>query len=103
MAAPFRPGGCFLSKIAVGSASVQQAFGMSTMPLMPALDRGAAEEQVGLLAGEPELLQVLDGVQAGPAVRDVHVQVVLLARELVDGDALEDQVLGVVRLDRARA
>ena len=53
---------------------------MSTMPLMRPSTGARAEDRVGLLAGEAELLQVLDGVQAGPPVGDVHVEVVLLAR-----------------------
>src|SRR5690606_2082838 len=44
--------------------------------------------------------QVFDGVEAGLAVGDVHVQVVLLAL-LVDRDAFEDHVVVVARFDRA--
>src|SRR5690606_10329001 len=35
----------------------------------PALDRRGAEDEVGLLPGVPPLLEVLDGVEAGVAVR----------------------------------
>ena len=84
------------SKISVGSHSVAQAFGMSTMPLMWPWHRRGAEDRVGLGAGVAELLQVLDRVEAGLAIGDVDVEVVLLAL-LVDRDAFEDQVIVVVR------
>ena len=88
------------SKISVGQPSVAQALGTSTTADV-ALHRRCAEDGVGLGAAVAELLQVLDRVQAGLAVGHGHVQAVLLAL-LVDRDALEDQVVPVVRRDRAR-
>src|SRR5262245_54625748 len=43
----------------------------------PPFDGGRAEEQVGLLAAVAELLEVLHGVEAGPAVGHRRVEVVV--------------------------
>ena len=50
----------------------------------------------------PELLEIFDSVQTGTPVRDVSVKIVLLARHLVDRDALENQVFREPRFDWAR-
>lgn len=53
-----------------------------------ALDRNTAQHQVDLVVAVPKALQVLDDAQAGLAVRDRGVHVVLLA-VLVDAEALK--------------
>ena len=68
-----------------------------------ALDRRRAEQQVGLLAGVAELLEVLDRVQARAPVGDRGVEVVVGRRSLVDRDPDEREELAVARLDAARA
>src|SRR5205823_12830074 len=65
------------------------------------LARRGAEDRIGLCARVAELLQIFDRVQAGLAVGDVDVEVMLLAG-LVDRDALEDQIVLVVRRNRRR-
>src|SRR5688572_3000672 len=63
-------------------------------------DGRGAEDRVGLLAGVTELLHVLDGVEAGAAIGDVSVEIILLA-VFINRDTLEDEMLQVTRLDRA--
>src|SRR5258708_16966278 len=53
-----------------------------------ALARSRSQDRIGLRAGIAELLQVLDRVQAGLPVGDMHIEVVLPAL-LVDRDTLE--------------
>src|ERR1700730_14979339 len=67
-----------------------------------AFTRRGAEDHVGLFAGIAELLEIFDGVQTGTPVRDVSVQIMLLARHLVYRDALKNQVFREPRLDRTR-
>jgi hypothetical protein len=55
-----------------------------------ALHGRRAQDGIRLGAAVAELLQVLDGIQAGLAVGHGHVQVVLLAL-FVHRDAFEDQ------------
>jgi hypothetical protein len=50
-----------------------------------ALDRGGAEQQVGLLRGVAELRQVPDGIKAGTLVGQLRVEVALVAT-FVDRD-----------------
>src|SRR5690242_12193005 len=65
------------------------------------LARRGAEDRIGLRAGVTELLQILDRIQAGLAIGDVNVEIMLLTL-LVNRDALEDQIVLVVRRDRRR-
>src|SRR6218665_2181890 len=65
-----------------------------------ALHRCGAEDGVRLRAAVAKLLQVLDGVQAGLAVGDGHVQVMLFTR-FVYRDAFKDQIVLVAGGDRA--
>jgi hypothetical protein len=67
----------------------------------PALHRRGAENHVGLLACITELFQILDRIQARPAISDVRIQIMLLAGHLVDRYAFEDQIFRESRLDRA--
>jgi hypothetical protein len=55
------------------------------------LDRRRAEDRVGLSPGIAELLKMLDRVEAGLPVGDMHVEIVLLAL-FVDGDALQPAI-----------
>jgi hypothetical protein len=71
------------SKICVGNHKVAQAFLNIDHAADVTLHRRRAEDRVGLRARVAELGQILDRVQACLPVRDVHVEVVLLAR-LVD-------------------
>ena len=66
-----------------------------------ALARRGSQDRIGLRTGIAELLEVLDRVQAGLPIGDMHVEVMLLAL-LVDRDAFEDQIVFVVRRDRRR-
>src|SRR5215218_2132582 len=68
----------------------------------PALDGSRAEQQVGLLAGVAEGLEVLDGVQAGPLVGQGGVHVVVGVGVVVDRDPDERDELAVARLDPTR-
>src|SRR6188768_3039766 len=54
----------------------------------PAFNRGGAQDGVRLSARVAELLQVLDRIQAGAPVGDVHVQV-MLRTAFIDRDAFE--------------
>jgi hypothetical protein len=56
---------------------------VSTAPF----DRSGTQDHVGLLPGKPEFLEIFDSVQTGTPVSDVSVQIVLLARQLVNRDA----------------
>src|SRR5262249_18794822 len=71
-------------------------------PRYPALDRRGSEQQIGLLARETELGQVLDRVQARPAVGDGSIQVVVLAAGLVHRHADEREEFAVTWLDATR-
>ena len=66
-------------KISVGKRERRASVGDVDDAADAALDRRGAQDRVGLRAREAELLHVRDGVQAGLAVGDVHVEVVLLA------------------------
>src|SRR5262249_16721228 len=68
----------------------------------PSFDRRRSEQNIGLLARVAELLQVLDGIERSSAVGNVRIKIMLLSSLLVDRDALEDDILREVRLDRAR-
>src|SRR5882757_591324 len=68
----------------------------------PSLDRRRAEDHVGLLAAIAELLEVFDRIETGAAIRDVSVEIVLLACLLIDRDAFKDEVFRESRLERAR-
>src|SRR5262249_59621759 len=61
-----------------------------------------SEKQIGLLARETELRQVLDRVQARPAVGDGSIQVVVLAAGLVHRHADEREEFAVTWLDATR-
>src|SRR6516162_1178391 len=67
-----------------------------------AFARRRAQDHVGLFAGVAEFLEILDGVQTSTPVRDVCVQIVLLARHLVNRDALKNQVFREPWFDGAR-
>src|SRR5262249_19054218 len=66
-----------------------------------ALDRCGTDDRIGLLAGITEVLQIVDGIETGPAIGDGHVDIVLLAF-IIDGQALEHQELRIARFNRAR-
>ncbi len=65
------------------------------------LDRRTAQDRVSLLAAVAELLEVVDGVHAGLLVGQRDVEIALRA-VVLDRDALEHQVVRVVRIDRPR-
>src|SRR5216684_8367872 len=60
-----------------------------------------AEDGISLRLRVAELGEVLDRVEAGLAIGDVDIEIVLLA-PFVDRDALEDQIVVVGRRDRRR-
>src|ERR1700733_5646191 len=66
-----------------------------------ALHRRNTENGIGLRTGVAELLQIFDCVQAGLAIGDVNVEIMLLTL-LVDRDTFEDQIILVIRRDRRR-
>src|ERR1700731_976526 len=66
-----------------------------------ALTRRRSQNRVSLRAGIAELLEVLDRVQASLPIGDMYIEVMLLTL-LVDRDALEDQIVLVVRRDWRR-
>src|SRR3712207_1214616 len=66
----------------------------------PTLYRSRPDYDVRLLVRIAARLEVLDGVQTGVPVSDSEVQIVL-AIVLVDRDALEDEVVGVLGLEEA--
>src|SRR3981081_524332 len=59
------------------------------------------QDRIGLCPGIAELLEILDRIQACLTIGDMNIEVMLLAA-LVDRDALEDQIVLVVRRDRRR-
>src|ERR1700736_999454 len=66
------------------------------------LDGRCAQNHVCLFASVAEFLQILDSVEAGTAIGNMCIEVVLLACFLIDGDPLEHQVFREAWLDRAR-
>src|SRR2546429_8071179 len=66
----------------------------------PSLDRSRAQDHVCLYVAVPELGEVIDGVQAGPLIGQVRVQVVLLSGEC-DRCAGEGQPLAVLGIGDA--
>ncbi|EAY64674.1 conserved hypothetical protein [Burkholderia cenocepacia PC184] len=64
------------------------------------LHRRAAQQRIRLRARITEFLQILDGVQTRLAIRGGDVEI-MLAALLVDGNALENEVVVIGRRDRA--
>src|SRR5215211_7891566 len=87
-----------------GRRHIQRAAGVGDVDdaADPALDRGRAEQQIRLLTGVAEGLEVLDGVQAGPLVGQGGVHVVVGVGVVVHRDPDERHELAVARLDPAR-
>ena len=71
---------------------------MSTTPLMRPSIGAEPEQQVGLLAGVAELLQVLDRVEACPPVGEGRRRVLVGVGVVVHGDADEGEELRVAGL-----
>ena len=67
-----------------------------------ALDGCRTQDHVGLFACVTEFLQVFHSIQARSPVRNGGIEIVLITRVLIHGNAFEDQVIRVVRFDRAR-
>ena len=89
---PRRPGGRGRDvEVEDRRGQVERAAGVRDVdhPADPALDRRGAEQQVRLRAGVAELLQVVDGVEAGVPVGQRRVEVVVRVGVVVDGDADE--------------
>ena len=65
----------------------------------PSLNWRSAENRVSLFAREPEFFHVLDRVETRASVSDMWIEVILLPL-FIDGDSFEDDMVGVVRLQR---
>src|SRR5215211_3732947 len=101
---PWALGGGSNVEVEYGGGHVERAAGVGDVDdaADAPLDRGRAEQQVGLLTRVAELLQVLDGVQARPLVGQGGVHVVVGVGVVVDRDADERDELAVARLDPTR-
>src|SRR4029450_2383725 len=90
---PWALGGGSDIEVEDGRRHIQRAAGVRDVDdaADPPLDRGRAEQQVGLLTGVAEGLEVLDSVQAGPLVGQGRVHVVVGVGVVVHRDPDERQ------------